>query len=120
MFKIVILLLICKLCSSGTDDVTVYKNEVTKDMATHIMARTLNFLDENNDLKLVVNKIKTDLNQKYGNGWQCLAYANYNFSDPELDHEPNTLLWFSFMEKYFYIFKIMNQKSIFNTTVSLN
>jgi hypothetical protein len=75
-------------------------------------------LDENNDLKVVANKLKTDLNQKYGNGWQCLAFANYNFTDPELDREPNSLFWFSYLEKYFYIFNIASTVSL--TTVTPN
>jgi hypothetical protein len=81
-------------------------------MEQHVIAETLLILETEKDMKPVAKKVSNEMNQKFGKSWICLTGINTNFSEINIDSKENTLIWVSFKDKNFLVFKPVFKHSI--------
>lgn len=90
---------------SQISEVTVYKkSNIPLDIETYIFARFFTLLSNGDQVNATfVDHIKSDVNNKYGTGWQILS-VNYSIFN-DLDVDAISMFWFSLSNIHFCIFK---------------
>src|SRR5687767_282635 len=106
--KLILILFVHTICYASIYDIKIYKNELSDTTFDQILAKFFTLTSEGNNSTQVALKLTDELNSKLGNGWQVMTAINANLSTLTLNHESNSLFYFSLNENHFYGFKQYN------------
>jgi len=107
MLALNIFLLFLQIFVGFSIDLESHFNDMANDeMERYAISNALSITGTEKNLKIAAKMISTEMNKKFGPSWSCFTGINANFSGFNFDYKEHHLLWFSYKETHFLIFKL--------------
>lgn len=117
--QLIVLSLFLWKCFASFDDIIVHKKEVNNTVYEYIVGKVLISLADGLNNNRIAETLTDDMNRKYGNGWQVITAFKADLSALNINHETNSLVYFSFEDYHFYVFKQTNNSNCRNDSFNV-
>ncbi len=108
MFSVIVFLSIClqfQCIFCYNEFLKIHKNEMNQEIKDYVIEQALVASENETDMNNVSRKIINEMNQKYGQSWNCLTGTNTSFDGINIESKEKTFIWFSYKDRNFIVFK---------------